>query len=125
VEVKVRPQYEFQKLIRDNLEVCEELIAYTYKMSQQFVDRIETLSAQSAAQKVVSMLKYLSNKAGTKQAGKIKLNVPLTSQEIADLCSLTRETASVQLVKLKKSGVISGRRYLVINETELTKLVEV
>jgi CRP-like cAMP-binding protein len=124
VEVKSRPPAEFQNMIKGNLEVGEELIAYTYKVSQQFIDRIETLSAQSARSKVVSLLNYLAKKTGEADGAKIKLSLPLTSQEIADMCGLTRETASLQLIRLKKEGVIAGRRNLIINDAKLTKLVE-
>lgn len=122
MEVKSRPQAEFQKLIKGNLELGEELIAYSYKMSLQFEERIETLSAGSARAKVASLLKYLANKTGDDQGEKIVLGVPLTSREIAEMCGLTRETASLHLINLKKEGVISGRRYLSIDKQKLTQL---
>lgn len=122
VEVRSRPQADFQKLIKGNLEVGEELIVYTNKMSEQYVERIETLSAQSARSKVVSLLGYLTKKTGAASDGKIKINVPLTTQDIADMCSLTRETASLQLIKLKKEGLLSGRRFLIVDKAKLKKL---
>jgi CRP/FNR family transcriptional regulator len=99
------------------------LISYASRMSEQFVERIETLSAQSARQKVAALLKYLADKTGEVQNGKTRLNLPLTSQEIADMCGLTRETASMQLQRLKKEGVVSGRRNLTIDDTKLAKLM--
>lgn len=122
VEVRSRPQADFQKLIKGNLQVGEELILYTNKMSEQYVERIETLSAQSARSKVVSLLGYLAKKTGAANNGKVKINVPLTTQDIADMCSLTRETASLQLIKLKKEGLLSGRRFLIIDKAKLKKL---
>jgi CRP/FNR family transcriptional regulator, cyclic AMP receptor protein len=122
VEVKSQPQAEFQKLIKGNLELGEELIAYSYKMSLQFEERIETLSASSARAKVVSLLQYLANKTGEEQGDKIVLGVPLTSREIAEMCGLTRETASLHLLKLKSEGVVSGRRYLSIDKRKLAQL---
>lgn len=122
VEVRSRPQADFQKLIKGNLQVGEELIVYTNKMSEQYVERIETLSAQSARSKVVSLLGYLAKKTGVSSNGKIKINVPLTTQDIADMCSLTRETASLQLIKLKKEGLLSGRRFLIVDKAKLKKL---
>jgi CRP/FNR family transcriptional regulator len=123
VELKVMPQKDFQERIKGDLELGEELISYASRMSEQFVERIETLSAQSARQKVAALLKYLADKTGQVQNGKTRLNLPLTSQEIADMCGLTRETASMQLQRLKKEGVVSGRRNLTIDDTKLAKLM--
>jgi len=122
VEARARPQADLQALIKGDLAMGEQLITYTYKMSQQFVERIETLSAQSARSKVISLLAYLAKRVGIPEGSKIKLNVPLTSQEIADMCSLTRETASLQMIKLKKEGVVDGRRHLYLDKIKLKRL---
>lgn len=124
VEVKSRPQAKFQQMIRGNLELGEELISYTYNLSQQFVERIETLSAQSSRSKLISLLNYLARKSGKKSGDSIKLAVPLTTKEIADMCGLTRETASLQLIRLRKEGVVSGRRHLCIKESKFRKISE-
>jgi CRP/FNR family transcriptional regulator, anaerobic regulatory protein len=123
IEIKVMPQKDFQKLIKGNLAIGEELISYTYKLNMEFVDRIETLSAPSARHKVASLLEYLIDRAGSQQDGKIRLNIPLTSQNIADMCNLTRETASLQLIKLKKDGIVQGGRHLVIDHDKLQKFL--
>ena len=122
VEVRAKPQADFQAMIKGDLEVGEQLIAYTYKMSQQFVERIETLSAQSARSKVISLLAYLAKRVGKSYDGKVELGIPLTSQEIADMCGLTRETASLQIIRLKKENVVSGRRHLCLDKIKLKKL---
>lgn len=122
VELKTMPQQAFQDKIKDNLAIGEKLITYSYEMSNQFVERIETLSAHSARQKVAALLHYLAGKTGEPANGKTRLKLPLTSQDIAEMCGLTRETASMQLQRMKKEGVISGRRNLVINDSKLAKL---
>lgn len=123
IELKVMPQQVFQEKIKGHLEWGEKLIAYSYNISLQFVERIEALSANSARQKVAAMLNYLSAKTGQKTDGKIRLEIPLTSQDIADMCGLTRETASLQLQRLKKDGIVSGRRHLLVNDKKLQKLL--
>lgn len=124
VVVKRQRQDKFQQAIRGNLELGEELISYTYSLNQQFIERIETLSAQSSRAKLLSLLYYLSRKIGEKNGEGIKLPVPLTSKEIADMCGLTRETASLQLIRLRKEGVVSGRRFLCVNESRLKKFFQ-
>jgi len=121
-EVKVKPQAEFQEMIKGDLEIGEQLITYTYRISQQFIERIETLSAQSSRSKIISLLNYLAKRVGESDKEMITLKVPLTSQEVADMCGLTRETASLQIIKLKKEGVVSGRRHLSLDKAKLKKL---
>lgn len=122
IEVRVETQRQFQEKLHDKLEIGEEIIAYATKINQQTAQRVETLTAESARHKVVSLFNYLADKAGSEKAGKIQLNIPLTSQEIANMCGLTRETTSVQLLRLKSARVISGRRFLVIDPVKLAKL---
>ncbi|MBX4197155.1 Crp/Fnr family transcriptional regulator [Candidatus Saccharibacteria bacterium] len=123
VEVKVMPHKKLQSLIQGDLKTGEELIAYTYNLNEQFIDRIEMLSERSARHKVAALLAYLSDKTGAPHGDKIRLKIPLTSQSIADMCSLTRETASMQIIQLRKDGVISGTRFLNVDQARLKKLV--
>jgi CRP/FNR family transcriptional regulator, anaerobic regulatory protein len=122
-ELKVMPQKVFQEKVKGDLELGEELIAYSYDMNVQFAERIEILSAQSARQKVAALLNYLASKTGEESNGKTRLSLPLTSQDIADMCGLTRETASVQLQRLKQEGLATGRRNLIIDNRQLAKLI--
>jgi len=122
VELKVMPHQLFQKIIKGNLELGEQLISYAYQMSLQFAERIEMLSAQNARHKIAALLNYLAAKTGVVSNSKTRLSLPLTSQEIADMCGLTRETASVQSQKLTKEGIISGRRYLTIDDRRLAEV---
>lgn len=123
VEVKVMPQKRFQELIKGNLEVGEQLITYTYELNTQFAERIETLTARSARHKIAALLSFLADRAGAADGDKIKLGIPLTSREIADMCNLTRETASLQLQRLKKENVVQGSRYLCIDIQKLQKIL--
>jgi CRP-like cAMP-binding protein len=110
-----------EEKVKNNFSLGEALIAYTNGVNQQFFTRIEALSVKSARQKVISLLMFLAEKCG-KASGQVELDMPLTSQDIADLCGLTRETASAQLVRLKKEGVIGGRRHLTIDVSKLERL---
>ncbi len=122
-EVKVMPQKKFQNLIKGDLELGEQLITYTYALNQQFTDRIETLTARSARQKVAALLAYLAGRAGTQIQDKTRLNIPLTSQNIADMCNVTRETASLQVIQLRKDGIVQGSRHLLIDGPRLQKIL--
>ncbi|HET9721636.1 MAG TPA: Crp/Fnr family transcriptional regulator [Candidatus Saccharimonadales bacterium] len=123
IELKSIPQADFQQKIRGNLEIGEKLIAYTYRLNQLFMDRINILSAHSARQKIASLLVYLAKRVGTSEHENIRLDLPLTSRDVADMCGLTRETATLQLIRMKKEGIVSGGRYLIVDRQQLKKLI--
>lgn len=60
-----------------------------------------------AGEKLVNTLRYLILSYGNKRADSIEIRLRLTQQDFANLTGLTRETVSIELMKLKKAGVIT------------------
>lgn len=119
-QLAIMPQDKFQASIRGNIAAGEELINHTMEIGQQFMERISALSSHSAQRKVISLLKYLVERAGAQpQDDFSRILIPLTSQDIAELCGLTRETVTTQLTALKNAGVITGKRTLCVNLKKL------
>lgn len=123
VEVRILPAAKLEGALRNDIETGEKLIRYTMNVNQQFFQRIDSLAAKDAKRKIVSLLNFLVAKAGT-EGPKSRIGVPLTSQDIADMCGLTRETASSQMQNLRKAGVITGFKALTVNLPKLDKLRE-
>jgi CRP/FNR family transcriptional regulator len=121
IEIYALTPANFEKRVRGNFAIGEALVHYTNSVSQQFLARIDVLSVNDARRKVISLLAFLISKCGDGE-NPARICLPLTTQDIANLCGLTRETASVQLSRLRKAGVISGSRNLVINIAKLEKL---
>ena len=121
VEVYADTPSNFEKKVRGDFAMGEALINYTTSVSQQFLTRIDVLSVNDARRKVIALLAFLISKAG-EGGDLVRICIPLTTQEIANMSGLTRETASVQLSRLRKAGVISGTRILMVNVPKLEKL---
>jgi len=121
VEVNVLPSGRLEKKIKDDMTLGESLIRYTYDLNQQFFQRIDVLSVNDARSKIISLLFFLVNKVGT-SAEKSELCVPLTSQTIANMCGLTRETTSAQLQHLREQGIVSGYKTIIVDVPKLEKL---
>lgn len=60
-----------------------------------------------ASEKLINTLRYLILSHGYRHDGIIEIRLKLTQQDFANLTGLTRETVSIELMKLKKLGVIS------------------
>ena len=121
VKLRIMPIKEFEKHIQGNIEAGEALISYTSQIGSQFMQRIDVLSVNDARRKVIALLAFLIYKTGSKESD-TRLDIPLTTQDIADMSGLTRETTSLQLTRLRKDGIISGSRHLVINRVRLNKV---
>ena len=112
---------DFEDRIRGNVQAGEALITYTSNVGLQFIQRIDVLSVNDARRKVIALLAFLIHKTGS-QDEHPRLNIPLTTQDIADMCGLTRETTSLQMGRLRKDGIITGSRHLIINTVRFSKL---
>lgn len=121
VDVKRLAAKRLEKKVKDDFSLGESLIQYTYTVNEQFFQRIDALAAKEAKRKIVSLLLFLVAKAGS-SGPESKINIPLTSQDIANMCGLTRETASAQLQSLRKSELLSGIKHITINVPKLDKL---
>lgn len=69
---------------------------------------ISALTQTTARAKLAHTLRYLAVRYGEKglDGSRIKIMIKLTQQDIARLCSSSRETMSIELGKLKSEGVI-------------------
>lgn len=74
-----------------------------------YADRIDNLQYRTAYERVVYRLLFLAGRFGRKTDQGIMIHPPLTHQEIADSLHITRETASRNIERLERRGLV---RYL-------------
>ncbi len=72
---------------------------------------INALGQSSAYHKLGHTLRYLAMRFGQKLTGPgfVRIVPRLTQQDLANLCGISRETASVELGKLKASGAVTEK----------------
>lgn len=78
---------------------------------------IASLAQNSAYNKVAHILRYLAIRFGERlpDGHHYKISLRMTQQDIAKLCNISRETASIQLGILRSHGIVSerGKHYIV------------
>ena len=115
------------------LDVCnylendkEALFDMTKRISrglEGFVTRSMFFSKASACQKVASSMVMLAKRFGEKTtSGNIKINLPLTHQDLANLAGISRETASIEIKKLERMNIIK-RLGKITDVLDMEKLV--
>lgn len=116
----IKPE-TLNKNVQGSIKTGEILIKYTSSVNVRFAQRVDLLSVNDARRKIISVLAILVKRTGS--AGKLsKIAVRLTHQDVADMCGLTRETASIQLERLRKEGVLTNTKMSVVNTVKLNRL---
>lgn len=105
----LHPKDEFRINSKKN---AEETIS---RLSTQYVAsmvHINALGQATARDKIIHILHYLSIRFGEELTGKVftRITIPLTQLDIAKMASVTRETAAVELGKLRKEGLIDVKK---------------
>jgi CRP/FNR family transcriptional regulator, cyclic AMP receptor protein len=111
VQLFVLSKERFNELIKtNNLEY--ELLKLTSRRYTATTMHINALLQAHAQNKIAQGLQYLALSHGTRLgSGKHRVNIRLTQQDLANLVGVTRETAAVELNKLRDKGVIQYRSF--------------
>lgn len=115
IEVYRTSKDEFKKFLHGNPEVLWEVTSKILVRLRGLLERMEYMVFGNAYQKVASILVICAERFGIKKGQNIMIIIPLTHKDVAGLIGLTRETTSIELKKLEKSGIISkkgGRLYV-------------
>lgn len=114
VELWRAPREQFLDFIKINPDVFFDLTSRILIRLGGLLERMEYLVFGSAYQKVASILVICAQRFGLKVGKGIKIPVPLTHKDIANLVGITRETASLEIKKLERKGFIHSRGRLFI-----------
>ena len=79
---------------------------------------LENLRMKTSYNRVAHQLVYLAKQFGQKTAAGIKISVPLTHQDIADVLGVTRETVSSSMTRLRKKGLVKNSRGIIIPDLD-------
>jgi CRP-like cAMP-binding protein len=89
----------------------KDLLEIMVSRHLQFQMRVNALEQSKATHKVINTLHYLCLRFGKEiKENIVKVELPLTQQDLANFMGLTRETTGIELKKLEKQGVINYRR---------------
>lgn len=106
VEVGRAPRDQVVNFIKDKPDVIFELLSELIEDYAESLKRIEHLVFSDAYRRVISVLLYIAKHFGEKDGNGIIVHHRFTQQDIATLVGVARETASNELVKLEKKGLV-------------------
>lgn len=125
VELWRAPRDAFQKFLKANPEILYEICSQIADDYAAVVYRMQHIVFGNAYAKVAAVVLTAAKRFGQPDptTPSITVEVPLTHQQIADSAGITRETASLEMKKLKDKGLITyqGRILIVHNMEELSR----
>jgi CRP-like cAMP-binding protein len=118
VEIYEAPNREFLEYLEKNIDVAQELNKDIMTVFIDMMDNTANLLAGNASNRVALMVYSLTNRAE---------GFGITHKLIASLTGLTRETVTLQMIRLEKEGLIinKSKSIQVINKEKLIKAAKV
>ena len=101
------PIYEASHLLKDRL------IRRTSTRMHQKLDFMSRLSSGKAEERIAAILFILAETYGEPIERKIRIQIPLTRQEIGEMAGTTTETTIRVLSKWNKEGIVSTDQHIV------------
>lgn len=123
VEVWRAPKEKFLQFLKENPDILMELTRRILARFGGLLERLEYQAFGDAYEKVASILLILSERFGKIVDNSIVIKVPLTHKDVANLVGITRETATLEMGKLTKNGIIShiGKNIVIKDIKKLRK----
>jgi CRP/FNR family transcriptional regulator, cyclic AMP receptor protein len=114
VEVGRAPREQVVNFIKDKPSLLFALMSELLEDYAETLTRVEHLVFSDAYRRVISILIYVANHFGESHKDGIIINHRFTQSDIATLVGVARETASMELTKLEKTGLIRYIDYSIL-----------
>lgn len=118
VEMWIAPEGETLKFIEGDKELKDDLMK---TILSELVDMSVSMGEYitgNAYNKVAGIIKYLGEKFGRAKRKKVWIKFKVSHRVVASLTGLTRETVTLQMLKLKKEKIIETKKGQVVIRDE-------
>jgi len=108
-EIVVLPRRDVLALVERSPMAARAFMREITGRGVNMCQRVEELAGIKVEQRIAMLLLKLADRAGVPlQKGGIRVPVPLSRQDIADLCGTTIETSIRVMSGLRKKGVVTN-----------------
>ncbi|SDW09625.1 CRP/FNR family transcriptional regulator, anaerobic regulatory protein [Paenibacillus sp. CF384] len=108
------PNEQFELLMIKYPELAVPFLSELSKRLRIQDELVEKLIFRDLRGKVLYFLNRLSNKFGVEQDGYLKIDIPLSHQELANMIGATREAVTLVLQELSNEGILITSRKMVM-----------
>ncbi|WP_018131620.1 Crp/Fnr family transcriptional regulator [Effusibacillus pohliae] len=123
----VLPMARFRLLLESNPQLCLKMMAVMEGKIIELQDRLEEMVLHDTFGRIVTLLIRLARLHGVPDGPWIRVDVPLTNQELANMIGTSRETVSRTLSQLKKAQAAETTpdHYLLLDLDRLEKQLRI
>lgn len=114
------PKATFQKYFYNSPELLRSVLRKSFERIRLAEDLIQRLSTSNATMKTAALLIKLNKRMGVETEDGIRLELPLSREELGNYSGLRRETITRKLGEFKELGYIDiqGNRVIIIKNLE-------
>ena len=105
--VRKAPVREVLQFMEKNPAVMQELLVRLASGLNSMASKTEALVFGTASRKIAATLYFTAQRFGKLNGKSTVIDFPLTHKRIAAMTGITRETASIEMMKLKKEGILA------------------
>jgi CRP/FNR family transcriptional regulator len=117
VEIWKAPKNELMKLMIDNPNIRAEVMGSFLKKFVDFTTQMIQTIAGDAYTKIAGLIYFMADEFGVDKDKKRMVKFKITHKQIGSLTGLTRETVTLQMLKLEKTGLIDNdKREIVVED---------
>ena len=113
------PREDYKEFIMQN---TERLMSVMEKFVAQYLNtqlRVHALEQSKAAAKILYTIHFLCLRFGVDvRKNVVRIQIPLTHQDLANFVGLTRETTGIELKRLQRSGLLTYKKQNYIVRTD-------
>lgn len=113
-ELFVIPVNAFEQLILDMPSIAIKLMRVMGQKIRELQSKLYEFVTQDVNRRIVSFLIRMAGEHGQNENGSIRIDIPLTNQEFANMVGTTRETVNRVMNHLKKNGIIEMSRSSIV-----------
>jgi len=119
------PKSPFLEIYEKNVPLKDRLLRKTALRLHGAVDLMARMSNGRVDERIAAILFILSDSYGHREEGKLKLDVPLTRQEIGEMAGTTVETTIRVMSRWQKEAIIATDRHhvVILDEKRLSEVL--
>lgn len=113
------PKQDFLDFIKNDKDMLFELASRALIRLGGLLERMNYLVYGNASQKLASIILILAQRFG-EDGKEIKIPIPMTHQDLANLLGIARETVSTEIKKIERKGLIEIKnKHLILKKKNL------
>ncbi|QGQ97690.1 Crp/Fnr family transcriptional regulator [Paenibacillus psychroresistens] len=118
-------KYNFEVFLAKRPLLAMKFLSELSKILKERDEMLMQLALGDVRDRILHLLIKLSERFGVEEEGKVRIDLALTHQEVANMVGATREVVSVLLNSLMKDGIIqTGRKSISISPVRLAEKLE-